>query len=74
VEEDFQRRGIASELLRQLTDIARRSGVLRFEADVLPDNAPMLKVFRRSGLPMKKTRADGIVHLTLSLDDGPGSA
>jgi RimJ/RimL family protein N-acetyltransferase len=74
VEEDYQRRGIARELLRQLTDIARRSGVLRFEADVLPDNAPMLKVFRRSGLPMKKTQADGIVHLSLSLDDGPGSA
>jgi len=74
VEEDYQRRGIASELLRQLTEIARRSGVLRFEADVLPDNAPMLKVFRRSGLPMKKTQADGIVHLTLSLDESPGSA
>jgi RimJ/RimL family protein N-acetyltransferase len=74
VEEDFQRHGIASELLRQLTDIARRGGVRRFEADVLPDNAPMLKVFRRSGLPMKKTQADGLVHLILSLDDGPGSA
>jgi RimJ/RimL family protein N-acetyltransferase len=74
VEEDYQGRGIASELLRQLTDIARRSGVLRFEADVLPDNGPMLKVFRRSGLPMKNTQADGIVHLTLFLDDGPGSA
>jgi len=74
VEEDYQRRGIASELLRQLTEIARRSGVLRFEADVLPENAPMLKVFRRSGLPMKKTQADGIVHLTLSLDESPGSA
>ena len=74
VEEDYQGRGIASELLRQLTEIARRSGVLRFEADVLPDNAPMLRVFQRSGLPMKETQADGIVHLTLFLDDGPRSA
>jgi RimJ/RimL family protein N-acetyltransferase len=73
VEEDYQGRGIASELLRQLTDIAGRSGVVRFEADVLADNAPMLKVFQRSGLPMKQTRAGGIVHLTLFLDDGPGS-
>lgn len=74
VEEDYHGRGIASELLRQLTEIARRSGVLRFEADVLPDNAPMLKVFQRSGLSMKETQADGIVHLTLFLDDGPPSA
>ena len=56
-------------LLRRLTDIARRSGVSQFEADVLADNAPMLKVFQRSGLPMKETQAGGIVHLTLSLDD-----
>lgn len=74
VEEDYQGRGIASELLRQLTDIARRSGVLRFEAYVLSDNAPMLKVFQRSGLPMKETQADGIVYLTLFLDDAFGNA
>ena len=54
VEEDYQGRGIASELLRQLADIARRNGVPQFEADVLRDNAPMLEVFRRSGLPMKR--------------------
>ena len=74
VGEDYQGRGIASEMLRQLTDIARRNGVLQFEADVLPDNAPMLKAFQRSGLPMRGTQTDGIVHLTLFLDDGSGNA
>jgi len=74
VEEDHQGCGIASELLRQLADIARRDGFLWFEADTLPDNAPRLKVFRRSGLPMKVARADGIVHLRLFLGDGSGSA
>ena len=74
VEEDYHGRGIASEMLRQLVDIARRNGVLQFEADVLPDNAPMLKAFQRSGLPMKGTPTDGIVHLTLFLDDGSGNA
>ena len=73
VEEDYQGRGIASEMLRQLADIARRNGVLQFEADVLADNAPMLKVFRRSRLPMKETQTDGIVRLTLFLDDGSGN-
>ncbi|MET1082498.1 MAG: GNAT family N-acetyltransferase, partial [Burkholderiales bacterium] len=74
VEEDYQGRGIASELLRQLVDIARRNGVAQFEADVLAENASMLKVFRRSGLPMKTTQAHGIVHLTLSLGDDTANA
>ena len=34
----------------------------------------MLEVFRRSGLPMKRTQADGIVHLTLCLDDDSENA
>jgi len=74
VAEHYQGRGIASELLRRLTDIARRSGVSQFEADVLADNAPMLQVFQRSGLPMTETLSGGIVHLTLSLDDESANA
>jgi RimJ/RimL family protein N-acetyltransferase len=74
VEEDYQGRGIATELLRKLVSIARRHGVSQFEADVLPDNAPMLKVFQRSGLAMEETQADGIVHLTLWLDDDSKNA
>jgi RimJ/RimL family protein N-acetyltransferase len=73
VEEDYQGRGVASELLRQLADVARRNGVLQFEADVLPDNAPMLKVFQRSGLPTRATRAKGVIHLTLALDAPSGN-
>ena len=69
VAKDYRGRGIASELLQQLTGIARRNGVSQFEADVLPDNAPMLEVFQHSGLPMKEIHTDGIVHLTLCLDD-----
>jgi GNAT superfamily N-acetyltransferase len=67
VEEDFQRRGIAGRLLRQLAHIARANGITRFEADVLAENTPMLTVFRRSGLPMGTSRGAGIVHATLSL-------
>ena len=72
VAEDYQGRGIASELLRQLAQIARRTGISRFEADVLADNAPMLKVFRRSGLPVQETQANHVVHLAMPLDDQEG--
>jgi GNAT superfamily N-acetyltransferase len=67
VKEDFQGRGIASRLLRQLVDLARANGIAWFEADVLAENTPMLAVFRNSGLRMRTSRAQGVVHATLSL-------
>jgi RimJ/RimL family protein N-acetyltransferase len=67
VEEDFQGRGIATGLLRQLADIARANGIVRFEADVLAENTPMLAVLRNSGLRMRTSHGEGVVHATLSL-------
>lgn len=67
VEEDFQGCGIATRLLQQLAYIARCNGITRFEADVLPENTSMLTVLRHSGLPMRASQAEGVVHATLSL-------
>jgi RimJ/RimL family protein N-acetyltransferase len=67
VEEDWQGRGIASRLLRQLTAIARANGITQFEADVLAENTPMLAVFRNSGLLMQTSHGQGVVQATLFL-------
>ena len=67
VEEDFHGQGIASHLLRHLVAIAREKGIAQFEADVLPQNAAMIKVFSRSGLGMTKAIEVGNIHVTLSL-------
>jgi GNAT superfamily N-acetyltransferase len=67
VEEDFQGRGIASRLLQQLAGIARTNGIVRFEADVLAENTPMLAVLRNSGLRMRTSHEQGVVHATLFL-------
>ena len=67
VEEDFQRQGLASRLLRHLAHIARANGIARFEACVLAENGSMLGVFRRSGLPMRQERAGGEWRVTLEL-------
>lgn len=67
VEEDFQRLEIAGRLLKHLANIARERGIVALEADVLAENASMLVVFERSGLPMQQRREGGVIHVTMSL-------
>jgi GNAT superfamily N-acetyltransferase len=67
VEEDFHRQGIARILLQHLASIARKKGLSRFVAEVLPENRGMLTVFSRSGLPMETQHGGDAVHVTLSL-------
>jgi RimJ/RimL family protein N-acetyltransferase len=68
VEEDFHGMGIAGMLLRHLAAIARRQGIACLEAEVLPANQAMLRVFARSGLPLSKSVSD-TAHVTLYLTD-----
>jgi RimJ/RimL family protein N-acetyltransferase len=67
IEEDYQRQGLAGKLLAALATLARRHGIARFVAEVLADNASMLAVFERSGLPMQRRREDGVIRITLDL-------
>jgi RimJ/RimL family protein N-acetyltransferase len=70
VEEDYQGQGIAGCLLDHLVRIACAKGLSQLYADVLANNRPMLTVFERSGLPMRKTQFQDVTHITLSLDRG----
>jgi len=72
IEEDYQGQGLASQLMHMLTANARQHGFHRFEADVLAGNAPMLKVFERSGLPLAKTRDGGVTHAVMDLGQPGG--
>ena len=74
VEEDYHGLGIAGRVLKHLVGIARAKGIASFEADVLGGNKSMLTVFERSGLPMRRRREGGTVHVTLSLRDDQGVA
>jgi RimJ/RimL family protein N-acetyltransferase len=67
IEEDYQGQGLAGHLFATLADIARQHGIHRFEAEVLATNAPMLKVFERSGLALTKTRDGGVTHIAMDL-------
>jgi len=70
VEEDYQGQGIAGCLLDHLVRIAGAKGLSQLCADVLANNRPMLTVFERSGLPMRKTQFQDVIHITLSLERG----
>jgi GNAT superfamily N-acetyltransferase len=67
VDEAHQGKGIASVLIRHLAAIARAAGLDGLHAEVLDANAPMLKVFGKSGLAMSTERQQGVVHVALRL-------
>ena len=67
VEEDYQRQGLASQMLTTIAGLARRRGIVRLEADVLAQNPAMLTVFKRCGWPMTTSHSGGVVHLVLDL-------
>jgi GNAT superfamily N-acetyltransferase len=67
VVDDYQGHGIGAALLRHLAVLARQAGLKEFTAEVLSDNAPMLKVFERSGLNVTSQRSADGMHVALKL-------
>ena len=67
VVDQYQGQGIGARLMHHLAAIARSAGLKELTAEVLPDNAPMLKVFEKSGLGLSTKREPGVVHVALRL-------
>ena len=63
----FQGLGIASRIFKHLVAIARTAGITHFEAEVLPANEAMLKVFSRSGIPFTRTGSPEFIYLLMDL-------
>jgi len=69
VDEDFQRKGIASFLFRTLKKIAKENGIRGFKADVLATNKGMLRVFESaSDAPIQAVMDSGIYELSIPFD------
>jgi RimJ/RimL family protein N-acetyltransferase len=73
VDDPHQGLGIATRIMRHLVGIARENGIAQLTAEVLAENAPMLKVFERCGLAAKTRREGGVVHITLDLKEATAS-
>lgn len=54
INEAYQNRGIATELLNYLILLAKRQGLLGFTAEVLVNNSPMLHLFEKAGFEIQK--------------------
>jgi len=67
VDDAFHGLGIATVLLKHLIGIARGAGITHFEAEALRSNQPMLIVFDRSGLPMKRKVTRDFVYAIMDL-------
>jgi GNAT superfamily N-acetyltransferase len=57
--------GIGTLLMRHLAVIAKAAQLDVLTAEVLADNAPMLAVFRRSGLPLQLARDGGVTMVRM---------
>jgi RimJ/RimL family protein N-acetyltransferase len=63
----YQGHGIGSALLRHLVTIARTAGLDGLTAEVLPENAAMLKLFNRVGFRAQAGGDPQVRHLALQL-------
>ena len=72
VADDLQRHGIGTRMLEQLAAIGAERGIHRFDAEVMPDNRPMLGVFEHAGFAVRRRTSFG--EVTVSLDITPTEA
>jgi acetyl coenzyme A synthetase (ADP forming)-like protein len=64
VGDSYQGKGLGTILLVQLTQAALIAGISEFEAQVAPENAPILKVVRELGFPTVLKSEPGVIRIT----------
>jgi acyl-CoA hydrolase/GNAT superfamily N-acetyltransferase len=69
VQEEFQRRGLATFVLRHLARVATEQGIIGFGADVLPENHAMLDTFRKIAAPIEIEAKSGLANVRFQLRD-----
>jgi acyl-CoA hydrolase/ribosomal protein S18 acetylase RimI-like enzyme len=65
VRDDYQNKGIGSELLSYLTLLAKKQGLLGFYAEVLVENRAMLHLFDKMGFEIEKRREEDVYELKM---------
>ncbi len=68
VQDDYQKRGLGTILIRRLVEYARAHGVRRFVATIHSNNAQILRFIERSGLHVDRHLRHGVWEFTIDLD------
>ena len=68
IQDGQQGRGIGTHLLTHLTNHARNNGVNAFRAYVLPDNYPMMRLFRTSGYSLQRELGQGVYSVEFPVE------
>jgi acetyltransferase len=67
ITDEFQGRGLGTELVRRLLDIGRDEKLERITADILPENVQMQNVCHQLGFHLAHRSAEGLIHAEISL-------
>ena len=65
IEDSYQGKGISTLLLERMAGIAAANGLVELEAEILPDNQPMLNVIKSSGFESHQVWSSDTVHMEL---------
>jgi len=65
VRDEYQDRGVGTELLTYLTYLGKRNGLLRFTAEVLQENQKMLHLFEKMGFDIRRSASGNVVELDM---------
>jgi len=66
--DEHQGRGLGSILLEHLAAAASECGLRRFVAEVLAENAAMVRVFRDAGYQVSRAIEEGVLHVEFDID------
>lgn len=74
VADEFQDRGVGTLLFDDLARIAHETGIAELHAETLAENRRMMGIFERGGLPLRRSRDGGVVHVHIALPRAPSDA
>ena len=71
VRDDWQGKGLGTQLMSELANAAQRQGIAGLTAEVLADNKGMLRVFHQYGLPVESRLEDNVYSLKIPFTGEP---
>ncbi len=71
VGDDWQGKGLGTQLMKALVEAAQRQGIAGLTAEVLANNKSMLRVFHQHGLPVESRLEGNVYSLKIPFGKGP---